>query len=153
MKMHVNRTAARGVAVMSVLVAALTALAPGAQAVGAGTALGGVVVQHREVGEHAIAVVGTYTGQLTGTDSAIIEYVCTATAGPDAVATGVNCNVNGQNTLGTITLPGPTASAAGVAFVDFSDPTTGVQECVEGWGHYLEGTLGPTDVDSFVGCS
>jgi hypothetical protein len=110
-----------------------------------GTALTGSVVGVSTGGVgHVLNANGTYTGQLLGVNSVLIEYACSAQATPDGASTGVDCSVNGQDTLGWVTLPGVASSAAGVASIPISDLVRGVRFCVSARGTYVESIAGPS---------
>lgn len=118
-----------------------------------GTALTGSIVGVSTGGlGHVLNVNATYTGQLLGLNSVLIEYACSAQASPDPASTGVDCSVNGQDTLGWVTLPGAATAAAGTAVVSISDLVRGIHLCVSARGTYVESILGPQTV-TFAKCT
>jgi hypothetical protein len=138
---RLKSAAVAGAAVFSLAMATAPASAADLST-GAGNGLGGgVVITTVNVG-HNLTATGTYTGQLLGVNSILIEYACGAASWPDPASTGVDCSINGQDTLGMVTLPGASSAAAGDAIVSIFDLINGVHLCVTADATYVENRLG-----------
>ena len=110
--MKLRRTLAVCLMAMSVALMPISSASAATGVGGVGVSIGGVI------GEQIVAQ-GTYTGQLTGPNSLLIEFACAAEAYPTAVSTSINsCTLStptGTFSAQPRALPGPASATASTA--------------------------------------